>query len=460
MTSYFMKHSMLRLLLVLSVSFILFPFALCFAATYYVDATHLQASDSNLGTSENLPWKTISKAASTAVAGDLVYVKKGVYYESSVVFSNSGTGSAPIVFQNYPGHSPIIDGSNSGVDKFVHARGKNYIVFDGFDVRNAYQYGIWFDGNNNIIRNCIVHDNGRDGGYRNGITLKTEVGGGLNNTIEENRIYNNTWNGISVESCNYTSILHNYVYSNGHQGINVFPRTDNFTGLESANNIMRNISFNNGSSGIYTRYQRDNIISNNLVYDNNEWGILLHSGGTGNPGWGNCYQANTKVFSNTIVNNIYDGLFIHTGSHVIVENNLFYRNNHAPAYPEGDGKSNLRVGGIEGCIINNNFYVEYPNTTGPFYYNGDMSLSQWQALGFDTTVVNEGDPGFVDLSGGDYALTESSDARDAGAGLSSEEIAVDIDGIARPQGGKFDIGAYEYVPKSAPSPPTNLRISQ
>jgi len=44
-------------------------------------------SDSNSGT-ESAPWRTIQKAANTAVTGDTVYIKEGVYSER-VTFANS-----------------------------------------------------------------------------------------------------------------------------------------------------------------------------------------------------------------------------------------------------------------------------------------------------------------------------------------------------------------------------------
>ncbi len=63
--------------------------ALCVAAvagnasattTYYVDRSHVSASDANPGT-EALPWLTIQHAADTLVAGDTVLVKAGSYPE-------------------------------------------------------------------------------------------------------------------------------------------------------------------------------------------------------------------------------------------------------------------------------------------------------------------------------------------------------------------------------------------
>ncbi len=58
------------------------------AAVYYVDQKHEAASDANAGT-ENAPWKTIGKAASEAVAGDLVWIKAGTYHEA-IQFKHAG----------------------------------------------------------------------------------------------------------------------------------------------------------------------------------------------------------------------------------------------------------------------------------------------------------------------------------------------------------------------------------
>ncbi len=51
------------------------------------------------------------------------------------------------------------------------------------------------------------------------------------------------------------------------------------------------------------------------------------------------------------------------------------------------------------------------------------------------------DPLFVNTAVGNYHLTARSPAIDAGTNVG---VAIDLDGIARPQGAGFDIGAYEY----------------
>jgi hypothetical protein len=54
-----------------------------------------------------------------------------------------------------------------------------------------------------------------------------------------------------------------------------------------------------------------------------------------------------------------------------------------------------------------------------------------------------GSAGYVDGAGGDYHLTESSDAVDQGV---AGGPVFDLDGVARPLGAQSDIGAFEFVP--------------
>ncbi|MCE5230895.1 right-handed parallel beta-helix repeat-containing protein [bacterium] len=76
------------------------------AATYYV-STASNASNSNTGT-QTSPWRTISYAASKAVAGDTVYIAGGNYGNEKVVVKNSGSSTKPIVFEGYNG-TPLLN---------------------------------------------------------------------------------------------------------------------------------------------------------------------------------------------------------------------------------------------------------------------------------------------------------------------------------------------------------------
>jgi len=153
-----------------TLSFVMVPFASTSllaqtGATYYVST---KGSDSNPGTLAE-PWLTVQHAANTVTAGATVYVLGGVYNES-VKFPNSGTASAPITFERYPGQTAVIDGtglSASGIQGLINIIDQSYITIRGFEIRNyttsstnATPSGVWITGYGTGVKilNNRVHD--------------------------------------------------------------------------------------------------------------------------------------------------------------------------------------------------------------------------------------------------------------------------------------------------------------
>jgi hypothetical protein len=79
-------------------------FAAASGTAYYVATT---GNDTNPGSFER-PWRRVGKAAATMVAGDLVLVRGGVYYES-VNPAQSGTESEPITYAADDTESVIVE---------------------------------------------------------------------------------------------------------------------------------------------------------------------------------------------------------------------------------------------------------------------------------------------------------------------------------------------------------------
>ncbi len=79
-------------------------------ATYYVSTT---GNDSNSGTSESSPWKTISKINSSSFQpGDSILFKRGEVWREQLVVPSSGSSGKPITFGAYgSGEKPKILGS-------------------------------------------------------------------------------------------------------------------------------------------------------------------------------------------------------------------------------------------------------------------------------------------------------------------------------------------------------------
>lgn len=83
----------------------------CWATVYYADKDSIGGACNNggAGTLITAPWCSISKAASTLVAGDTVYIRAGTYYEI-LTPSKGGTARNPITYARYGSETVIIDG--------------------------------------------------------------------------------------------------------------------------------------------------------------------------------------------------------------------------------------------------------------------------------------------------------------------------------------------------------------
>jgi hypothetical protein len=202
--------------------------------------------------------------------------------------------------------------------------------------------------------------------------------------------------------------------------------------------VAGNIIHDNGAGGgsaINMDGVQDSKIFNNVLYNNHATGIAMYQidGAEG--------SKNNKVFNNTIVHPA-DGrwavLVVGGSTGNTVYNNILI-NNH----------------GFRGSICiddlsSTGFVSDYnllENRLSNDDGNSNMNLSSWQALGHDvhSLVVDPEEQIFVDFQNSNYHLLQSSQPINIGTSLVSSVVAVDIDGVARPQGSGYDIGAYEYL---------------
>jgi len=99
------------------------------------------------------PWATFQKAINTAVAGDTVYFRGGIYYEDGDITYNpnrgigsNGANGIYVCYFNYPGESPIFDWSQYNEEDWfntgLEGQHLNLIHFRGLEFRNILQrYG-------------------------------------------------------------------------------------------------------------------------------------------------------------------------------------------------------------------------------------------------------------------------------------------------------------------------------
>lgn len=160
--------------------------------------------------------------------------------------------------------------------------------------------------------------------------------------------------------------------------------------------------------------------------------------------------ASAKIYSNTIMGatQLGQGIFITGGS-----TNHDIRNNVISAFATA-----VNVAGITDTVANSNNNLFFNiNQNLQFKYQGVFRLfSDWQGLGFDS---NSRCCQLSPFSASSYRPSSSADAVvDAGQDL-GPKFNVDKDGVARPTGLAWDIGAYEFTAVKIPTTPTNLTVT-
>ena len=333
------------------------------AATYYVAPAGL---NSNPGTFAR-PWKTIQKAANTLKPGDTLLVRTGTYQEAVTVnVSGNSTASGTITFANYPGETPVVDGSTLTVPDDIYSalfyiQDHSYITIQGFDLRNyatndiaATPAAVFITGASSFIKikRCGIH------GIRN-------MGCNIDNSGNAFAI---AVYGSSATPCTGIAINGNNVY-------------DCKTGSSETVTLNGNVA----------NFE----VTNNLVHDNNNIGIdFIGYEGTcpvpaqdrartgicqGNTVWNISSQGN-QAYSNGDYS--ADGLYVDGGTGIVIQQNTSYDNDigvelaseHSGKFTSDitlqdntvyscrqgallvGGYAATGTGGTEGCTINGNTF--------------------------------------------------------------------------------------------------------
>ncbi len=442
-----MKHFLLFSCALLLLSLPLSATQMIHAAgnTYYVAP---EGNDAYPGTFSQ-PWRTIQKAASTAQAGDTVYIRGGVYHEK-VIVRHSGAPGVPITFQSYPGETAVIDVSGIPMANY-HEGGftiseKDHIRVIGLRVINSTSTG---NGGFGIVcyraRFVTIRDNSTYNTYRSGIIVRSCS----NVVVDGNEIEaaNNGGNQemLAISGSTSVTVTNNHVHhggptSSGGEGISVYNASRNvlvkgnhvhhapragiyinaYQGNLNAVVVEGNRVHDNQRSGIAIEaeiggYTASNVIvTNNLVYRNGTSGILL-----GN--WGNGTLQNIWIVNNTVVENgIGAGgggiaLWNTRARKVIVRNNLLSQNVQFTIHLNGTPATET--------TITHNLIDDFRNLNG-------------ETRGTNYVI---GEPYFVNPSQGDFCLLPDSPAINAGTLLNAP--GYDFHNTARDQ---IDIGACEY----------------
>ena len=318
---------------------------------YYVST---QGNDADPGT-KGLPFRTISRAAGVAKAGDVVLIGAGVYYED-VKPLHSGEPDNYITYRNEGDGQVIIDAQDGQRPACIEINNKSYLQFIGLTVRGANSYQTWpragisiTDGANHIILDNITAYNNFVGIMAHGsenavsfITVKKSKTFGPGNM-------GNIHQGIFFyKKVSDSSIVDNHVAytSPEEQSYGIEVSTD-FPGSQ-ANGARRivisgNEVDHNESEGIHTWNATGVLIRNNYLHDNGATGIQIEDGSESIVIENNLSENNAQTYEfeagvwiddsenavvrNNILRNNKVGLIITGSDRVIVHDNYVYLNN-------------------------------------------------------------------------------------------------------------------------------------
>jgi hypothetical protein len=379
------------------------------ASVYYVAKT---GSDSNNG-SASAPWLTIGHAALEATAGSTVYVEAGTYNESDL-FANSGTASAPIVFDGQG--VAIVDGTGvaccttpsfessngflccntQGLFTIGSSSGVSYLTIEGFTIQNYktssatdVPAGILIAGSGtgiNILNNTVKNIQTTAGADGNAYGIGVF---GTSSTPLSVTVSGNTVTGCLTgqsETTTYNGNVQNFVVSD-----NTIYNNDNI-GMDA-------IGFEGVGPTGYDQAKNGDVYGN-IIYDNSainnpgEQGKANGYGGYDEDGLycdgceGVTFERNT-VYANDIGIEAASETSGEVSSHVIIRNNLVYGSNSCGMTVGGYAKTGTG-GSTDITLVNNSLYDNDTRKTG----SGEFQI-QYRATGivFENNIVYTGAEG-------------------------------------------------------------------
>jgi parallel beta-helix repeat protein len=276
----------------------------------YVSPT---GSDSASGSATS-PWRTVSKAASTAGAGDVVVLEPGTYGAMGTItdFSRSGTAGAPIVFTSDPGKQRAVLRGYAHITA-SHLR-LNSIVFDG--------------PTGAIVAKSSSNPNGEE--------VQVSIMGGADVEVSHSEVRENAWHaGIFVSKASNVRLVSNYVHDNGDAatGANL---DHGIYWCSGSGSIVNNTVAGNVAYGIQLYPTAANVlVSHNTVTGNRRGGIIVSREAAGN-----------EILNNLVANNAEYGIRSYelTGTGNVARNNLLWNN---PQNTYGTGIS------FSGTVVSN-----------------------------------------------------------------------------------------------------------
>ncbi len=445
------------------------------ASNYYADPS-AAGSMSNAGTFA-APWSSLSAifaANKTFAAGDTIFLRTGNHGYALI----RGVNTDFVVIMPQPGETPIVSRiriSASAAITAAYWKLYNLTVQSeatGMNASPSYTLlEIYPYATNITISHCTITSNLNTAGWsrddwRNRCNSGLSTRGKLNaQYVIENNLILNTAFGLTISSSN-TIVRGNTVQNFTNDGSRVLGSDILFennrvrdlikvmTTAENHDDLFQSFTYPAGGTGQDTL--KNNIIRNNIFINTTDTTRMFRGTAQGI----GCFDGvflNWRVENNIVLTDHWHGIsFYGAVNCTIVNNTVLDPYPYTPIDPFDNNSTNIGPTWIridkktngpasQGNIVKNNLLANSVIIVAPSMGTASNNISIG-AVGnygnFFADVTSFAFPANFDLH-----LKAGCNAIDAGDGQGAPLL--DFDGVVRPQGAGFDIGAYEFVATSS-----------